>query len=257
MNIIQQPSPGGQLISLASIQGGVPVTTSLILASGTDNEHASLIKLIRSYRDDLEEFGQVRFEIEPGYNNCEVEFAILNEQQATLILTYMRNSEIVRGFKKALVRAFWELAKQKQDPLAALMAMTRPEMLEMAAGLARDRAALQAQNSTQAATIAVLAPKAEFADRVTRSVDAMSFRDFAKLLGTGQNTLCGWLREVGALIPDTTEPYQAHVNQGYFKVIELAWEDPKTKRDRTCTKTLITGKGQSWLQKKWDARGGR
>jgi phage regulator Rha-like protein len=37
----------------------------------------------------------------------------LNEQQATLLLTYLRNSEIVREFKKALVKAFYELKSQK------------------------------------------------------------------------------------------------------------------------------------------------
>ena len=91
---------------------GVPVTTSFAIAQGTVNDHASVIKLIRSYQADLEEFGGVGFEIRSfetvgGTQHREV--AILNEQQATLLITYMRNSEIVRNFKKRLVRDFWAI----------------------------------------------------------------------------------------------------------------------------------------------------
>lgn len=91
---------------------GEPVTTSLAIAEGTRVEHASVIKLVRTYLEDLEEFGRVGFEIAPfetagGVQHRDVAF--LNEPQSTLLLTYMRNSDIVRSFKKALVRAFFEL----------------------------------------------------------------------------------------------------------------------------------------------------
>ncbi|MFP3638144.1 Rha family transcriptional regulator [Paraburkholderia sp. SIMBA_054] len=94
---------------------GSAVTTTLAIAEGTQIEHASVIKLARTYEGDLAEFGGVRFEIEPfetagGAQQREV--AYLNEQQSTLLLTYMRNSEVVRSFKKRLVRKFWEMAEQ-------------------------------------------------------------------------------------------------------------------------------------------------
>lgn len=34
---------------------------------------------------------------------------ILNEQQATLLITYLRNTKPVRAFKKELVKAFFEM----------------------------------------------------------------------------------------------------------------------------------------------------
>jgi hypothetical protein len=37
----------------------------LAIAEGTGGEHASVIKLARTYLVDLEEFGRVRFEIRP------------------------------------------------------------------------------------------------------------------------------------------------------------------------------------------------
>lgn len=106
-------------MELVTLHAGQPVTTSLAIAAGTHNEHASVIKLVRSYLSDLEEFGRVRFEIAPfetagGVQHREV--AILNEQQSTLLLTYMRNSDIVRSFKKALVKAFFRLAQQARQP---------------------------------------------------------------------------------------------------------------------------------------------
>ncbi|CAK0751053.1 hypothetical protein CCP3SC15_1740001 [Gammaproteobacteria bacterium] len=71
---------------------------------------------MRTYLADLEEFGLVRFEIRPReagkHGGGDVEYAILNEQQSTLILTFMRNSVIVVGFKKRLVKAFWEMARK-------------------------------------------------------------------------------------------------------------------------------------------------
>lgn len=101
--------------SLVIMHNQQPVTTSLIMAEGTNNDHASVIKLVRSYLNDLGEFGGVGFEIEPfatagGMQQREI--ALLNEQQATLLITYMRNSEIVRQFKKALVKAFYQLKDQ-------------------------------------------------------------------------------------------------------------------------------------------------
>jgi phage regulator Rha-like protein len=89
----------GELITMA---GGEARVSTLALAEGTQNEHASVILLTRKYVDDLREFGEVRFEIAPGYHNAQVEYALLNEDQATLLMTYMRNNEVVRGFKKAL-----------------------------------------------------------------------------------------------------------------------------------------------------------
>lgn len=93
-------------------RAGELVTTSLAIAEGTEVEHASVIKLVRKYLEDLEEFGRVGFEIRPfetAGGTQRQEIAFLNEPQATLLLTYMRNSDIVRGFKKALVRAFFDL----------------------------------------------------------------------------------------------------------------------------------------------------
>lgn len=89
-------------------------TTSEIIADGTGSNYRSVQKLIQKYQDDLKEFGQVRFEIASvkksrGIKNKKV--YLLNEQQTTLLMTYMKNTPVVREFKKALVREFYEMRK--------------------------------------------------------------------------------------------------------------------------------------------------
>ncbi|WP_059036608.1 Rha family transcriptional regulator [Gordonia desulfuricans] len=114
-----------------AIQGvdGEPTTTSLIVAEGTAVEHRAVLQLIRNNLADFEEFGRVAFEMRPfatagGTQHREV--AVLNEPQATLLLTYMRNSDIVREFKRNLVRAFFELRSRPEPKLEG------PELLAAA-----------------------------------------------------------------------------------------------------------------------------
>lgn len=115
------------MTDLVSLSGDTAVTTTLAIAENTDNDHASVIKLVRTYLSDLQEFGRVGFEIQTfatAGGNQQREFAELNEQQSTLLLTYMRNTDIVRFFKKRLVRAFFEMAQRlamrTTDPMAVL-----------------------------------------------------------------------------------------------------------------------------------------
>lgn len=90
-----------------------PMTTSLAIADGTENTHESIIKLVRKYVEDLQIFGPCGFEIQmverKQGGGRPIEFAYLNEQQATLLITYLRNTDTVRRFKIALVKAFFEL----------------------------------------------------------------------------------------------------------------------------------------------------
>ena len=94
---------------------GQALTTSEIVASGVGIQHKNLLAVVRKYASDFNEFGRVAFETRSfetagGTQNREV--ALLNEQQATLLVTYCRNSEVVRKFKIALVKAFYEMREQ-------------------------------------------------------------------------------------------------------------------------------------------------
>lgn len=142
--------------NLVTIVNDTAVTTSLAIAEGTDNEHASVILLVRKYQSDLEEFGLLDFKSE-STGGRPTEYAILNEQQATLILTYMRNSDIVRAFKKQLVKAFYELAnraksEQPEGFKPVEFANTAKAMISMAKafGFKGNQALLSADRATKA-----------------------------------------------------------------------------------------------------------
>ena len=73
------------------------------------------IRKTGSYTVDFEEFGKVPFQteaLEGSVTGQNIKTYYLNEQQATLLMTYLRNTPVVRMFKKALVREFFELRRE-------------------------------------------------------------------------------------------------------------------------------------------------
>lgn len=108
-------------MTIVIIKDGDAVTTTLAIAEGTFNDHASVIKLVRTYQADLEEFGLLDFRSE-STGGRPTEYVFLNEPQSTLLLTYMRNTDIVRAFKKKLVREFWEMVQQRNQRAPSLPA---------------------------------------------------------------------------------------------------------------------------------------
>ena len=95
-------------MDLVVLEKNKPVTTSLIIAEGVETEHHSVITLIRRHTKSLQEFGTLEFQIRKS-GGRPLEFAILNEEQTTFLITCMRNTEIVVGFKINLVKAFYKM----------------------------------------------------------------------------------------------------------------------------------------------------
>lgn len=144
---------------------------------------------------------------------------------------------------------FIECENRANDPVQRLMTMTRADMLDMAAGLAREKEALRIQTEQQQATISVMAPKAEFHDQVSESKDDLSISEAAKLLGTGQRRLFTLLRQEKVLT-DWNIPYQRYIEAGYFttrgKVIHMG-----SAGEVLHSQPFVTGKGLIWLQQRW------
>lgn len=96
---------------------GTLATTQSIVSELTDNNEQSVQKLIRTYEADLKEFGKLEFsniQIQAGLGLTYKKVYCLNEQQATLLLTYMKNTPKVREAKKILVKAFYEMKQELQ-----------------------------------------------------------------------------------------------------------------------------------------------
>jgi phage regulator Rha-like protein len=89
------------------------VVSHKIIAKQTKNKEENVSRLIRKYLEKLERFGAVGFEIQPKSNGNQggdqPKIFYLNEQQATLLLTFMRNNEIVIEFKVRLVEEFFKM----------------------------------------------------------------------------------------------------------------------------------------------------
>lgn len=112
-----------------------PFTTSEVIAECSGVQHHTVTRLIQQHEKDFEEFGLLRFEIDavktPGSRGTKyTKNYKLNEQQATLLFTFLRNTPVVIEFKKTLVRQFYEmreelikarLAKQERKPIRTSM----------------------------------------------------------------------------------------------------------------------------------------
>ncbi|WP_297134062.1 Rha family transcriptional regulator [Terrisporobacter sp.] len=99
---------------LITVKRNEVFTDSKVIANGTHNKHESIQRIINKYKDDFEEFGKLRFSDlkseNPKGGRPEVIY-LLNEEQATLLMTYLRNNEAVRTFKKNLVHQFYRMRR--------------------------------------------------------------------------------------------------------------------------------------------------
>ncbi|WP_458395962.1 Rha family transcriptional regulator [Campylobacter sp.] len=94
---------------------GTPSVSHTIIAQNTDNEARSVRLLIENHLSDFKEFGVLSFEMSKPLNTelggRPSKIYYLNEPQATLLLTYLQNTAIVREFKKALIKEFYQIKK--------------------------------------------------------------------------------------------------------------------------------------------------
>lgn len=87
-------------------------TDSIVIANNTDNQHESVVAIIKKYRKDLEYYGRLEFiDFKSGKRGRPTKIYQLNEEQATLLITYLDNTDTVREFKKKLVHQFFEMRK--------------------------------------------------------------------------------------------------------------------------------------------------
>lgn len=99
---------------LITVKRNEVFTDSKVIANGTNNKHHAIQQLINKYEDDFKEFGELKLTHlkceNPKGGRPEVIY-LLNEEQATLLMTYLRNNEAVRTFKKNLVHQFYKMRR--------------------------------------------------------------------------------------------------------------------------------------------------
>ncbi len=99
-----------------------PFTTSEVIAECCDVKHHAVQQMIQKNEKEFQSFGLLAFEMRAVKTNRGVKYQKiyhLNEQQATLLMTFMRNSEIVKAFKVELVRQFYAMREELRAVRAA------------------------------------------------------------------------------------------------------------------------------------------
>lgn len=122
--------------NLVILKGNDVFTNSWVIAEGTGNSHRAIKSIVDKYSDDFKEFGKLSYHYKWFENEkqkkifsdnskgvsrekTKIEVILLNEPQATLLITYLRNTEQVRRFKKNLVFEFYRMRdfiREKQTP---------------------------------------------------------------------------------------------------------------------------------------------
>lgn len=229
------------LVTLAA--DGELRVSSIAVAQRTDTQHASVIRLVRDNLADFETFGRVGFEIAPfetagGVQRREV--AHLNEQQATLLMTFMRNSEVVKAFKVELVKQFYDMRAALAKPAVP---QSFAEALELAAVKVRELEAAEQK-------IALDAPKVEAYDAFMDADGTYAVGAVAKMLGLSQNKLFDLLRNHGVLIGKgamRNTPYQQYMH--HFTVKATDFERSNGDRGTSYT-TRVQSSGVDFIRRK-------
>lgn len=176
---------------------GEPFTTSLVIARETGNQHKSLRELIEENIQDLNEVGVVRFQTaKPSASDNgggrPMKYAELDEPAAALLMTYLRNSPVVKDFKKRLVAGFYAMRQQLAERRDA-HPLVGPELI--AAGLIEAVKQIEQRDARihqlEKKQIAD-APKVSYVDTYVTDADLLSFSTVAST----NNVTEKWLRQL-------------------------------------------------------------
>lgn len=221
--------------------GRGPVTiSSLEIARRTGKRHADVMRDIRGMLEQL----QIN-----ERNFASVYLDAKNEQRPCFNLPKREALILASGYdvvlRASLVDAIEEMERsQYQAPSSEFVI---PKTMSEALRLAAD---LSDKVEQQTVLIQDMTPKADFHDQVAAAVNAQTFMDVAKVMNTGRTRFTRWLRERKFMM-ENNRPYQQYLDAGHFRCVEKKRKDPNTGETFTYTQTLITGKGITYLQKKW------
>lgn len=104
------------MYELVEVKENEVFTNSKVIAEGTGNKHEAVQAIIAKYSTDIEDFGALRFEMralkfEKYKGSTREKIYYLNEEQATFVITLLRNSKVVVRFKKELVKQFYSMRR--------------------------------------------------------------------------------------------------------------------------------------------------
>ena len=203
---------------LITMNGKKPVVDSTVIADGVHVEHAAVMKLLRKYLKDFETFGGVGFEIRPFETNGGTqkrEVGVLSEDQAMLLFTFLKNTDIARQFKVRLIQAFKECRERLAKTSLALPNFGNPaEAARAWADQYEQRIALEKEKNALKLVVEEQKPKAAFADTIIASNDCYTMTEAAKIIGYPPGGMKDYLRKIGWLYAAKDTPMQTNIRNG-------------------------------------------
>lgn len=205
-----------QIVAIERATDGALIVSSLTIAEGAGVEHRAVLQLVDNNTEDLEQFGTLAFEMRKS-GGMPTRIALLNEQQSTLIMTYQRNTAQVRLFKMALVKTFFQMAKELQSAPAEL---SRIQILQMAIDAEQKNLALTAQVEADA-------PRVAYVKQFVAGDDRVTFRTLAGNLGVGEQELRGLLMNRGWIYAEQEERWSEKRQEIVRRTRYSAYSDKK------------------------------
>jgi phage regulator Rha-like protein len=96
------------MFNIVHVKNNNVFTDSLIMAEGTKYEHHTITRKIRDFKKDFEQLGNLDVTSKYTGGNPQ-KIYLLNEMQASYLVTLLENNEIVRRFKLNLVKEFYRM----------------------------------------------------------------------------------------------------------------------------------------------------
>lgn len=210
--------------------------SSLTIAKLTNKQHKNVLRDIKKMETEL---GKLKNE--PSFYRDEQ-----GKNQPMYLLDESESLTLASGYniqmRKSIIDNWLEMKKTQVNN--SNLPTTFVESLEML--LQSEKEKLKLANQLQEAK-----PLIEYAEKVHLAVNLISIGEFAKLIGTGRNTLFSWLREHKYAMSNNV-PYQNYIDSGYFQIKQKVYTDKFTGEIRVSITTYLTGKGQTYITKKYN-----
>lgn len=161
------------------------------------------------------------------------------------------DSENAKPFRKWVTSEVLPSIRKSGGYLSAKEDDTPEMIMARAILVANDTITRQKKQLEQAhKKISMLAPKAEFMDKVMDTDQKIDIGQAAKILQLpfGRNTLFKKLKEKGVFFANRNEPKQEYIKRGYFELKEK-WIDRDNHDGFMVVKVLVTQKGLDFIAK--------
>lgn len=227
------------------------VTDSRNVSEVFGKRHDHTLRDISNIKKDAPNFGEMFFEdTKPDKYGREQKIYYMNRDGFTLLAMGFTGKDAIQ-WKLQYINAFNLLEKALNSP-ELLMARALKEADKTINKLQEQNKFLLEKKEQAEKVIEEQKPLVDFADRVSNTDESITIGKFAKFVSdkgikTGRNRLFQYLRDKDILMEDNI-PYQQYIDSGYFKVKEV-WKRNAYGKFLNHV-TLITGKGQLWLNKK-------